>query len=634
MHFTPYIQENCITSENMWLSASSMWLCVAVFVYMLCLVSGQYQVTIYPDFVMKGGRKTFDPDRWNGHMGIDRPDIIPYVNKTGARCGRVNKGDMPAFGKATEDPHRKGYADPAYFQNAQVQHSIVSAYVNNRAGYGRGPGRDIMLDLSAQEWPHWMDTSQHKGKFPNDVDAAADMAAMLLKAFHDGTNGDEPPYFEPINEVDVMWRYKVNWTKITAYHKLASSKVKAILPHVKVGGPAYSGGISGMDKRDYLVWRNVKEFLDMAVKHLDFFSFHPFSHMYVTGESHYFDGPTEARFVGIIDLIESYAHMKTGKDIPIICSAYGLGIISGVDMQKPNPLIDYGYVYTQNSELFTMLNHRGVVDRAVVYLTGHREVFGQSSIDHSILDKNNHDRAPAETFHFWQVLSNQMTYLRTVSQYHGAVRVVASHALVDQTSKTVVLLLHNFDKKPTKVKVQFGHGWMGSPTAIMSCIYLNAQKVTVRDKESTVHLNNGVVTLPTEASCYLKFQSAFDFAHSKTITETIHYGPEVVKPIQQNAVTTSINVGHLSNVQYAYLRICLSDKTGNLKPTSVQLNDKSLTSYYSLYQQNESIYDTTWNTIEYLVPSSYLKQNQNEVKLHFAKTGGLVISVVVVVGTF
>lgn len=36
----------------------------------------------------------FDPDRWNGHMGLDNPNIIQDVKKTGARCGRWNKGDM------------------------------------------------------------------------------------------------------------------------------------------------------------------------------------------------------------------------------------------------------------------------------------------------------------------------------------------------------------------------------------------------------------------------------------------------------------------------------------------------------------------------------------------------------------
>ncbi|XP_067661644.1 uncharacterized protein [Haliotis asinina] len=621
----------------MWLSTSSALLCVTVLVYMLCLVSGQYQVTIYPDFVMKGGRKTFDPDRWNGHMGLDNTDVIQYVKKTGARSGRWNKGDTDngAFVKAPEDPHRKGYADPAYFQNAHFTQNIASKYSANRDGYGRTRGREIMMDLRAMDWPHWMDTSQHKGKFPNNVDAAADMAAMLLKAVHDGSKGDGPLYYEPINEVDAMWKYDVSWTQITAYHKSVNTKVKATLPHVKVGGPAYSGGISGVDKHDFKVWGYLKEFMDMALEHLDFISFHPFSNMIIHGDSHYFQGPTEARFVGIIDLIESYAHLKTGKDIPIISSAYGLAEISGVNMQKANPVIDYGYVYLQNAELFTMLNHRGVVDRAVVFLVAFGDYFGQSSINYSILDKNNHERTPAEAFHFWEVLSNRMTYLRTDSQYHGAERVVASHALVDQTSKTVVLLLHNFDKKPTKVKVQFGHGWMNPSTAVMSCVHLNAQKVTVRDKESTIHLNNGVVTLPTEASCYLKFHSSFDFAHSKTVTETIHYGPDIAKPIRQNVVTTSFNAGHLSNVQYAYLRVSvsLSDKNGNPKPTSVQLNGKSLTSFYSLHQQNKGDYITAWTTIEYHVPVSWLKQNQNEVKLQFEKTGGRVSTVAAVVGS-
>ncbi|XP_046353178.2 uncharacterized protein LOC124133036 [Haliotis rufescens] len=616
-------------------STSKMSLCVAVIVNMLCLVTGQYKVTIFPDFVLKGGRKMFDPDRWNSKMGLDNSDIIQYVEKTGARAGRWNKGDIGAFEKAPEDPHRKGYANPTYFRNTNFQQNIAAKYSANRDGYGRTPGKGIMMDLRADAWPHWMDTSQHKGHFPNNVDAAADMAAMLLKAVHDGSKGDTPPYFEPVNEVDSMWKYNVNWTQITDYHKSVNAKVKATLPHVKVGGPAYSGGISGVDKHDFKVWENLKEFLDMAVKHLDFISFHPFCNLHIAGESHYFEGPNEARFVGLIDLIESYAHSKIGKEIPIIISAYGLASTSGVNMQKPNPLIDYGYVYLHNAEMFTMLNHRGVVDRAVAFLVGHQESLGQASIDYSLLDHNNHERTTADAFHFWQVLSNRMTYLRTDSQFHGAERLVASHALVDPTSKRVVLLLHNFDTHPTQVKVQFDHGWMNPSTAVMSCVHLNSQKVTVRDKESSVHLNNGVVTLPTEASCYLKFQSAFNFAHSKTITETVHYGQDVAKPIHTNVVTTNINLGHVSNIQYAYLRVCisLSDKTGNPKPTSVQLNGNSLNSFYFLHRQNNGNHDTIWMTMQYLVPASFLKQNQNEAKFHFAQSGGRMSSVAVVAGT-
>lgn len=34
----------------------------------------------------------FDPDLWNGEMRLDNPGIIQDVKKTGARCGRWNKG--------------------------------------------------------------------------------------------------------------------------------------------------------------------------------------------------------------------------------------------------------------------------------------------------------------------------------------------------------------------------------------------------------------------------------------------------------------------------------------------------------------------------------------------------------------
>ncbi|XP_048238434.1 beta-porphyranase A-like [Haliotis rufescens] len=587
-----------------------------------------YTVTIYPEYLVQGGRTNFDPDRWNGKMGLDNPSILPYVKKTGARTGRWLNSDLGYFDKVTEDPKRTGYPNPAFFQDPQFQHNLVEKYLDNLNGYGKH--RPIMLELKGYQWPHWMDTSEHKGNFPNNLDAAAETISLFVQAIHNGTNGAVPPYFEPINEPNTLAKLDVNWTTIVNVFELVAKKVKAVHPNVRIGGPAFTAGITTMDKWNFNKWSTITQFMNMSLGLLDFFSFHPFNHFSVQGNRHHFYGPNEARLVGTVDMVETYANMISGKDIPVIFSAHGLSTVTGIDVQKPSTFLDWAYINLHNSNIFTFLELRYVVERAVSFLLGYTDLKGQESINYSILDKHHNERDIALAFHLWENLTSTMKFLRSESQFHQAERQLQSHVLVEPTPKMLTILLHNYDTAQANVTLAFDKGWETLTQGTSTCLYLNNRKATQLDKEVPVHVKGNHVTVPPEATCFLQFPTGYRFTHVPLVYESVHYGDNMLVTIDKKTAHMNIMLdsSDLQHIMVARLRISVSilDHAANCIPASMTINGITLHSYYILHNPSNNDTQRLWATIEYHVPTAILK-NVNAVSMTFAQDKGRVAAI-------
>ncbi|XP_046545281.1 uncharacterized protein LOC124255411 [Haliotis rubra] len=588
-----------------------------------------YTVTIYPEYLVQGGKTNFDPDRWNGKMGLDNHYTLDNVKKTGARTGRWITSDLNYFDKVTEDPNRKGYPDPAFFQNKQFQHNLVEKYIYNLNTYGKQ--RPIMLELSGTLWPHWMDKSAHKGHFPNNLDAVAETISLHVQAIYNGSNGAVPPYFEPINEPNTLWKLDVNWTTVVTAFELVAKKVKAIYPQIKIGGPALTAGITYMDKQNFSQWSRITQFMNMSLGLLDFFSFHPFNHFVVQGNRYHFYGPNEARLVGTVDIVETYAHMMTGKDIPIIFSAHGLATVTGIDVQKPSTLLDWAYINLHNSNIFTFLELRYVVDRAVSFLLSYTDRKGQASINYSILDKNKNERDIALAFHLWDNITSSMKFLRSESQFHQAERQIQSHVLVEPSSKMLTVLLHNYDTAQAKVTLAFDKGWVKLTHGTSTCLYLNNRRATQLDKQVPIHVNGNQVTVPPESSCFLQFPTGHTFSHVPLVYESVHYGDDMLVIINRKAAHMNIMLhsSDLHHIAAAKLRISVSfaDHSAKYIPVSVTVNGVNLHSYYILHNPSNNDTDNLWATIEYHVPPTILKQNANAVQMRFAQDQGQVAAI-------
>ncbi|XP_046353023.2 uncharacterized protein LOC124132906 [Haliotis rufescens] len=595
--------------------------------FCLPLVQCDETITIFPELLKIGDGVNFDHGRWNGKNVLDNTPDIARVKQIGATTARWVKaeGSDGVFEHATENPHRKGYPDPAYFDSKKGQ--FAQKYLANMQGYGQP---EMVMMTSGKLWPHWIDKSHHKGLFPNNIDAAAEFEYLLIDAVDKGTKGTLPLFFEVINEPDGKYA-STNWSTFISYHEVTAKKIKSKYPQIRVGGPTYTGASSNYDANGFRVWSKMADFMDMALDHLDFFSFHSYSGLDVHGGTHQFHA-SEAKLFGLLDLIESYAHKKKGKTFDVIISEYGMGSISGLDEQKPSPFIDWGHIYQHNDQMFTFLQRRDVMRKVVAFLLTYTELKGQASINYSLFDRHRNVRDVADAFKFWMNFRNAMMFLRVDSQFHNTERNIVPHILLDKSSGTVYILLHNHDQKPTHVKLNFDKGWLHPTSGKSTCEYLNSQKKPTLDTDKPVHVTNSMVTVPAEASCYFQFHTTHNFAHAPTVTQNTYFSPDMVVPIHNTVVDVKVNVPSIGNIDFVRLRISLSrdSKATHGPPKTIMMNNHPLTSFYSLQAGHSS--STVFETYEYDVPASIVRQHSNDVKITFVHTGGFVSTVALVVG--
>ncbi|XP_067663004.1 uncharacterized protein [Haliotis asinina] len=605
---------------------------LTLFVCLLCSATCDYTVTIYPEILKIGAVTHFSHGRWNGKNGLDSPASIPHVKEVGATAARWLNRDMAGglFEKASEDMNKKGYPDPKYFQTHQKE--ICTKYLDNMNGYQHP---EVVMEIKGITWPHWMDTSAHHGFFPNNIDAAAEFVFLLVDAVNKGTKGQSPKFFEVINEPGSQWK-NTNWTTFITFHQLVAQKIKAKYPNMKIGGPTLTGASANFDRDDFKIWNKSADFLDMALTHgLDFFSFHSYTNMHVSGGAHHFHRNSESKIFGLLDLVESYSNKKMGTQFNVIVSEFGLGPLTGIDEQKPSTFLDWAYIYQHNAQIFTFLQRRDVMRKVVAFLLTYTDLKGQASINYSILDKTHKERDIAQAFKFWKNFYDKMTYLRVDSQFHNAERKIVPHVLVDQRNGSLTILLHNYDQRPSHVKLSFDKGWFHPTSGKSTCEYLNAQKKATLATNQPVHVSNSMVTVPAEASCYFQFHTSHSFAHAPTVTQNTYYSTDMVVPIHNTVVEVKVNIPSTGNLDFVRLRVSVSFsiKSPHQKLKTVAVNSHTLTSFYSLNTHNGPDEATVWEVFEYNVPTKVVHQHNNDVKLSFSETGGYVSTVAVIAGS-
>ncbi|XP_052103156.1 beta-porphyranase A-like [Mytilus californianus] len=621
---------------------------VGLWLFLVVPVLGtDYQVTIYPSYLSQGGRTHFETDRWDGHNGLDSQNFIAKAKSIATESGRWLNRDLNGriFQNTPQDPNHHGYPDPNHFKDPTFVQNICAKYKKNLQGYGND--LDIVMEIKGLYWPKWMNTSQHGGKFPNNLDAGSEFIVLLFKSIKQCTHGIIPKYFEVINEPDAAWKY-IKWNTVIDFHKIVAKKLKRQFPGIKVGGPTKNGAISGSDKNDFRIWEFSRQFLDMSLDHLDFFSFHPYNFFLVKGNNYRFEGINEARLAGFIDLVESYANQKKGRSVPLIISEYGLSQVRGINVNKPNPFIDWAYINQHNSHMFTYLNFRNVIDRAIGFMLSYATTLGQASLHYSLFHRDGSFANAAKAYKFWHHLSYQNQFLRIDSPFDNKERKISPLALGNPNNGDILILLHNYDRSQARIKLNFDRHWFTPSSGISHCQYLNTQKQPVLKEWKSMHVSNGYVTVPADGSCIFVFHSKYNFHNIHTIKETTYYGKKMVMRIKKDcticifscasctyAVSSTVNVHSLGNVKYARLRIGVSlpgKSGGNPTPKTVLINNHHVTAYYQLFAPGRGHEDTRWEIYEYRIPANFLRSNSNEVKVEFNQSGGYVSTVALLIG--
>ncbi|XP_046559275.1 beta-porphyranase A-like [Haliotis rubra] len=488
--------------------------------------------------------------------------------------------------------------------------------------------------LSAHDYPAWMNQSEHRGQFPNNVDAAAEFMVLLMQGIYDYTKGRIPPYFEPMNEPDA--RYMIlNFTTVSILHKLVAEKLHARF-NIHVAGPTVTGYSGSSDRNNFSFWTQVSQFMDATLDYLDVFSFHSYNSLIVSGKSHRFAGMNEARLVAFVDLVENYAYLKTGKLTPIVISEYGRGGVTGISSTAPSGIVDFATIYHSNAHRFTQLSLREYIDRSVVFLLANEKYPGHDSLNWSLFTLQGKATNIVDVYKFWYNFTSDYSFIRTISQYDGEERTVSPLAMASSLYNETVILLHSYSQKSQKVKLVFQNGWIKPTTGEATCITIkdNWNPVMTFNEPFDIGKTQGMVKLPPEATCRFTFKTPSDQQPKVILNETTYYGADTVIPIKGDAVSTEIS---LPNDQYdsARLRISTSwpiNVTNNV--SYITFNLHPLHSFYKLYDSDKLDSQTYWEVWEFVVPPTMFVTGANQVQIHFSSsmTTGYVSSVALVTG--
>ncbi|XP_046547153.1 beta-porphyranase A-like [Haliotis rubra] len=588
-------------------------------------------VTIYNEWLSQGGRVHYEADRWTKHNGLDRANLIPYCKAVGSPTGRWMNRDLNdhLFGNWPQDPHHHGYPDPHYLENHALQSKMFSYYMEQVHGYG-SEIKNIIWDLKGLSWPDWMDKSHHEGKFPNNLDAAGEFVSLMVQSAKDYSGGHIPHILEVINEPEVS--NFIGLQSIIDFHKVVGQKLKSRFG-MQVAGPTYTSySIVKSDLHNFGMWNKTAVFLDMSLDHLDFFSFHAYNDLYVSGGKFRFTGINEARLVGGVDMIENYSHLKKGKKVPLVISEYGRGGVTGLDLNLHNSIIDFATTYLPSGFMFTFLNLREFLDRTVIFMLSNEQYGSQTSLNWSIFTKDGRETTMAKFFKFWHSFHYDQKFLKVSSPYTGWERSVSPLALADPHKKELVVLLHNYGTAWQNVKLDFHGGWINLTTGESTCIqYKNGNT----EMHTNVHFDttkyNGNLGLPGQATCFYKFKTNYNFDGLRTNNENTYYGKDMVIPINNGHAQTTISLPS-SGYHTSHLRVGVSrDKNASGKPHIVVFNGYTLPSTFTLFDSDKVQSTTKWEVWEFWVPADKLKAT-NTITMNFDGNGGHVSSVALVVG--
>ncbi|XP_046332087.2 uncharacterized protein LOC124115219 [Haliotis rufescens] len=587
-------------------------------------------VTIYNEWLAQGGRVHYEPQRWNKINGLTQLNLIPKCKSIGTAPGRWLNSDQSLFPNWPQSPSHPGYPDPTYLQNHTFQSKTWASYMLQLDGYGSGID-NMAWNIQGLTWPNWMNKSHHQGKFPNNVDAASEVVSLMVQSATSYTGGRSPHIFEVINEPDWVEKIIDPQTNID-FHEAVADKLKSRFG-IKVAGPSYTSmALRQADENNFAHWKRTATFMDMSLNHLDFFSFHSYNYLRVSGGNHTFFGINEARLVASLDMVENYSHLKKGKGVQLINTEFGRGNVFGVAPDLENGMIEFETINQPNGFMFTFLNMREFIDRVTVFLHSNGQWPGHNSLRNSLFTKDGHPLQTTKFFTFWQNFTYDQKFLRVTSQYSGQERMVAPLALANPHSKEMIVLLHNYGSELQNVKLDFNDSWINPLTGEETCILFE-------NGYPALHLNypfnmsklNGTVDLPGSSTCFYKFKTNYNFAGIRTDNQNTYYGKDMVIPISNGNAQTTISLPG-AGFHTSRLRVGVSrDKNANAKPNRIVFNGDTLSSSYMLFDAMKTEGKTKWNVWVFMVPESQV-HTLNTVSMTFDGNGGHVTSVALVVG--
>lgn len=243
---------------------------------------------------------------------------------------------------------------------------------------------DLMHGMSKNTFTEWG---------PRTYEGAAEFTAQLLK---NGFSDEERPQFlEVFNEPFVKAK-KIGTTveAMSEQHNVVAKRVKELNPDVMVGG--YSAAWVEVEQNNFNHWNSwQKTFMDIAGENMDFWSYHIYDGVNVMGTPR---NRTGSNSEAIMDLIDTYSHMKFGVAKPLMITEYGKIPEGNMNSLPYSAERSAGMLYSAMGQLMTFMDHPDRLMRVIPFFLGKATwTYGM---------KNEHVPGSANPYLLWRMLAD------------------------------------------------------------------------------------------------------------------------------------------------------------------------------------------------------------------------------------
>ena len=540
-----------------------------------------------------------------------------------------------------QDPSRPQFIDVESFKSVldakrEKPNSKMRRIYGKNLGIASHGGKESYPEFMGRYFSDAAKKDSHAHSLPNNVEAAAELAAMVFK--HSFNDLERPEFFEPINEPH--WSY-FNDPKLSDWHLAIQKAFQENEIPTQVGGMCMS--VCYMYNQNYRSWNGFKNFLDRTNGELDFYSFHVYD--YLDFEDGDFVGRVQSGLPleGVFDLVANYSNNQFGKAVPIVVSEHG-GYVSenkgmhpdeitdmiarehfpgeGFDWEmEKRSILDFNLVSSILTNTLNFIEHPHLVQKAVPFILldsmgWDPKYYATLYTPYDFKDRKNW--VPTRNSDFFEFCKSIKG--RRVKMYSSDPD-VQLRAFVD--GRHLHLVLNNLSDQPEplnfvvpKAKKYFikklGRGKDFRP-------YLN---------ETEVDSLEGLDIQGREA-ILISAEYPARIPQKRTINEIPYYADAVIKePKGRGAVPFNIEVDDLNEIDYVMLRVGFRRPPGSDWNVTVRFNGKELNMPVEDCAgrlENSSDFATT--RIAYVNPKLLKQKNRVTIKFPDGK-GGTVGSVV------
>ncbi len=409
------------------------------------------------------GQRAFNPEMTNN------PAYIRGVRYLNPGLFRYHSTGMYKPSKVKSDTSGGNWVD---YENKTWHWQKIK---NALAGLSFIPGDEIMINISG--WPAWLDADQNGFLDDDQTDAFAAFCADLVR-FVNLELKRGVRYWEITNEKDFSyWRRqlasgtenellgaekqkapdKPKVAELAAIHNRVARAMKAVDPTIKTGGPAAASG----EKNVHPMHR---QFIELTLPNLDFFSFHGYPRTRTRTPAEIYDTPpTFAK--NIRWHVELLKKLSPNRHIEVHLNEFN--VASNWRLQDKRMHSEEGAVF---DSLFMIECARAGAD-ALNAWSEYDAVYGK-------MDKQFNLRIPAHVYHYfndWMIGRTVAASPSGVTDGETGKRVVALAVQTKDGDRNFVLI--NRAREPVRVALKLS-GWNPKPGTTLQMARVDCNGVT------------------------------------------------------------------------------------------------------------------------------------------------------------